>query len=341
MKEQLIKVKETFVEEIKKADSSDKLEEIRVRVSGKKGALTMLMRDMGKLTKEERPAIGKLANEVREAIENTMSDQKERIIELEYEKQFEKEKIDITLPGKLSEIGSHHPLNIVIKELSDIFIGLGFTVEEGPEIEWAEYNFDHLNIPKDHPSRDHQDTFYVDDDKVLRTQTSPIQIRTMMKSQTPPIRILAPGRVYRSDEIDATHSPVFHQAEGLVVDEKITMSDLKGTLDLFAKEMFGHGTKTKFRPHQFYFTEPSAEMDVTCFACQGKGCRVCQNTGWIEILGCGMVHPNVLEVCGIDSSKYSGFAFGMGLDRIAMIKYGISDLRLMFENDIRFLKQFR
>lgn len=341
MKEQLIKVKETFVEEIKKADSSDKLEEIRVRVSGKKGALTMLMRDMGKLTKEERPAIGKLANEVREAIENTMSDQKERIIELEYEKQFEKEKIDITLPGKLSEIGSHHPLNIVIKELSDIFIGLGFTVEEGPEIEWAEYNFDHLNIPKDHTSRDHQDTFYVDDDKVLRTQTSPIQIRTMMKSQTPPIRILAPGRVYRSDEIDATHSPVFHQAEGLVIDERITMSDLKGTLDLFAKEMFGHGTKTKFRPHQFYFTEPSAEMDVTCFACQGKGCRVCQNTGWIEILGCGMVHPNVLEVCGIDYSKYSGFAFGMGLDRIAMIKYGISDLRLMFENDIRFLKQFR
>ncbi|SHE54908.1 phenylalanine--tRNA ligase subunit alpha [Alkalibacter saccharofermentans] len=341
MKEQLMAVKETFVEEIKRADSSDKLEEIRVRVSGKKGALTLLLRDMGKLSKEERPAVGKLANEVREAIENTLADQKERIIEMEHERQFELEAIDITLPGKKPDIGSHHPLNIVIKDLSDIFIGLGFSVEEGPEIEWAEYNFDHLNIPKDHTSRDHQDTFYVDDDKVLRTQTSPIQIRTMMKSQTPPIRILAPGRVYRSDEIDATHSPVFHQAEGLVIDENITMSDLKGTLDLFAKEMFGSDTKTKFRPHQFYFTEPSAEMDVTCFICHGKGCRVCQNTGWIEILGCGMVHPNVLEVCGIDSAKYSGFAFGMGLDRIAMIKYGISDLRLMFENDIRFLKQFR
>ncbi len=341
MKEQLMAVKETFVEEIKRADSSDKLEEIRVRVSGKKGALTLLLRDMGKLSKEERPAVGKLANEVREAIENTLADQKERIIEMEHERQFELEAIDITLPGKKPDIGSHHPLNIVVKDLSDIFIGLGFSVEEGPEIEWAEYNFDHLNIPKDHTSRDHQDTFYVDDDKVLRTQTSPIQIRTMMKSQAPPIRILAPGRVYRSDEIDATHSPVFHQAEGLVIDENITMSDLKGTLDLFAKEMFGPDTKTKFRPHQFYFTEPSAEMDVTCFICHGKGCRVCQNTGWIEILGCGMVHPNVLEVCGIDSAKYSGFAFGMGLDRIAMIKYGISDLRLMFENDIRFLKQFR
>ncbi|MBF7097094.1 phenylalanine--tRNA ligase subunit alpha [Alkalibacter mobilis] len=340
MKEKLTKIREIYIEEINNATSSENLEDIRVKVLGKKGELTLVLRDMGKLSKEERPEMGKLANEVREAIEVSLAGQKEKIIEIEYEKMFENEAIDITLPGKKTPFGSHHPLNIVVERLNDIFIGLGFTVEEGPEIEWAEYNFDHLNIPKEHTSRDLQDTFYVNDEMVLRTQTSPIQVRTMMKRK-PPIRILAPGRVYRSDEIDATHSPVFHQAEGLVVDEGITMSDLKGTLDLFAKEMFGPDTKTKFRPHQFYFTEPSAEMDVTCFACNGKGCRVCQNTGWIEILGCGMVHPNVLEVCGIDPKKYSGFAFGMGLDRIAMIKYGISDLRLMFENDIRFLKQFK
>lgn len=340
MKEKLAHIRKEYGEKILQATSSDTLEDLRVKVLGKKGELTTLLRDMGNLSKEERPLIGKLANEAREEIETLLAQQKETIIELEYEQTFVKEAIDITLPGAAAPIGSRHPLNIVIEQLSDIFIGLGFTVEEGPEIEWAEYNFDYLNIPKDHTSRDLQDTFYVNEDMVLRTQTSPIQVRTMMKRK-PPIRILAPGRVYRSDEIDATHSPVFHQAEGLVVDEGITMSDLKGTLDLFAKVMFGPETKTKFRPHQFYFTEPSAEMDVTCFVCHGKGCRVCNYTGWIEILGCGMVHPNVLEACNIDSTKYSGFAFGMGLDRIAMIRYGISDLRLMFENDIRFLQQFK
>lgn len=340
MKEKLTKIKEEYGDKIAKAGSSEELEELRVQVLGKKGELKMLLRDMGKLSNEERPLIGKLANEVREEIEMRLANQKELLVEKEYEKTFVEESLDITLPGTKNEVGSTHPLNIIVEKLSDIFIGLGFTVEEGPEIEWAQYNFDYLNIPKDHSSRDLQDTFYVNEEQVLRTQTSPIQVRTMM-DRKPPIRILAPGRVYRSDEIDATHSPVFHQAEGLVVDEGITMSDLKGTLDLFAKEMFGEDTKTKFRPHQFYFTEPSAEMDVTCFACHGKGCRVCQHTGWIEILGCGMVHPNVLEICGIDSKKYSGFAFGMGLDRIAMIRYGIGDLRLMFENDIRFLQQFK
>lgn len=340
MKETLIKIQQEYRDKISKATSSDELEDLRVKILGKKGELTTLLRDMGKLSKEERPMMGKLANEVREDMETRLLQQKDRIIELEYEETFRKEAIDITLPGKKKPLGSRHPLNIVVENLSDIFIGLGFTVEEGPEIEWAQYNFDHLNIPTDHSSRDLQDTFYVKDDMVLRTQTSPIQVRTMM-DRKPPIRILAPGRVYRSDEIDATHSPVFHQAEGLVVDKGITMSDLKGTLDLFAKEMFGPETKTKFRPHQFYFTEPSAEMDVTCFVCHGKGCRVCQHTGWIEILGCGMVHPNVLRICGIDPDQYSGFAFGMGLDRIAMIKYGIGDLRLMFENDLRFLQQFK
>lgn len=340
MKEKFIQIQREYGDKIVQASSSEQLEDLRVKVLGKKGELTTLLRDMGKLSQEERPAMGKLANEVREDIERRLAQQKERIVELEYEKSFEQEKIDITLPGNKKSFGSRHPLQIVIEDLSDIFIGLGFTVEEGPEIEWAKYNFDYLNIPADHTSRDLQDTFYVNEEQVLRTQTSPIQVRTMME-QKPPIRILAPGRVYRSDEIDATHSPVFHQAEGLVVDEGITMSDLKGTLDLFAKEMFGPDTKTKFRPHQFYFTEPSAEMDVTCFVCHGKGCRVCNYTGWIEILGCGMVHPNVLKVCDIDSDKYSGFAFGMGLDRIAMIKYGIGDLRLMFENDVRFLQQFK
>lgn len=340
MKEKLMQVKREYGDKIAQASSSEQLEDVRVKVLGKKGELTTLLRDMGKLSQDERPAMGKLANEVREHIEHLLQDQKERIVEMEYERNFELEKLDITLPGTKKAFGSRHPLQIVVEDLSDIFIGLGFTVEEGPEVEWAKYNFDYLNIPTDHTSRDLQDTFYVNEEQVLRTQTSPIQVRTMM-DRKPPIRILAPGRVYRSDEIDATHSPVFHQAEGLVVDEGITMSDLKGTLDLFAKEMFGPETKTKFRPHQFYFTEPSAEMDVTCFVCHGKGCRVCNHTGWIEILGCGMVHPNVLNVCNIDPEKYSGFAFGMGLDRIAMIKYGIGDLRLMFENDLRFLQQFK
>ncbi|MFZ7131062.1 MAG: phenylalanine--tRNA ligase subunit alpha [Eubacteriales bacterium] len=340
MQEKLRVIQEGSMQDIKEITNSKQLEEFRVKVLGKKGNLTLILREMGKLSKEERPIVGKIANEVREGIETQINKQKEIIRELEYTKKFKEEALDITLPGTCQEMGGLHPLNIVIEELSDIFIGMGFTIEEGPEIEWARYNFDYLNVPEDHSARDLQDTFYVHEDIVLRTQTSPIQIRTMM-SQNVPIKVLAPGRVYRCDEIDATHSPVFHQAEGLVVDEGINMSDLKGTLDMFAKNLFGSKTKTKFRPHQFYFTEPSAEMDVTCFMCGGKGCRVCQDTGWIEILGCGMVHPNVLKGCNIDPEKYSGFAFGMGLDRITMIKYGINDLRLLFENDVRFLKQFR
>ncbi|WP_423230751.1 phenylalanine--tRNA ligase subunit alpha [Alkalibaculum bacchi] len=326
--------------DIQSVNTLKELEEIRVKYLGKKGELTNILKGMGSLSKEERPVIGKVANEVREAIEGKIEEQKLAMKSIEQNRKFDQESIDITLPSKKEELGGFHPLNRVIEELSDVFIGMGFTIEEGPEIEWSKYNFDMLNVPKDHSARDLQDTFYVADEVVLRTQTSPIQVRTML-SQKLPIKMIAPGRVYRSDEIDATHSPVFHQVEGLVIDKGITMSDLKGTLDMFAKILFGPETKTKFRPHQFYFTEPSAEMDVTCFMCGGEGCRVCSNTGWIEILGCGMVHPNVLKDCNIDPEEYSGFAFGMGLDRIAMIKYGISDLRLMFENDIRFLKQFK
>jgi phenylalanyl-tRNA synthetase alpha chain len=338
VKEKLENIQAVALGDIQSVNTLKELEEIRVKYLGKKGELTNIL--MGSLSKEERPVIGKVANEVREAIEGKIEEQKLAMKSIEQNRKFDQESIDITLPSKKEELGGFHPLNRVIEELSDVFIGMGFTIEEGPEIEWSKYNFDMLNVPKDHSARDLQDTFYVADEVVLRTQTSPIQVRTML-SQKLPIKMIAPGRVYRSDEIDATHSPVFHQVEGLVIDKGITMSDLKGTLDMFAKILFGPETKTKFRPHQFYFTEPSAEMDVTCFMCGGEGCRVCSNTGWIEILGCGMVHPNVLKDCNIDPEEYSGFAFGMGLDRIAMIKYGISDLRLMFENDIRFLKQFK
>ncbi len=340
MKEKLENIQAVALGDIQSVNTLKELEEIRVKYLGKKGELTNILKGMGSLSKEERPVIGKVANEVREAIEGKLEEQKLAMKSIEQNRKFDQESIDITLPSKKEELGGFHPLNRVIEELSDVFIGMGFTIEEGPEIEWSKYNFDMLNVPKDHSARDLQDTFYVADEVVLRTQTSPIQVRTML-SQKLPIKMIAPGRVYRSDEIDATHSPVFHQVEGLVIDKGITMSDLKGTLDMFAKILFGPETKTKFRPHQFYFTEPSAEMDVTCFMCGGEGCRVCSNTGWIEILGCGMVHPNVLKDCNIDPEEYSGFAFGMGLDRIAMIKYGISDLRLMFENDIRFLKQFK
>ncbi|RBP65393.1 phenylalanyl-tRNA synthetase alpha subunit [Alkalibaculum bacchi] len=340
MKEKLENIQAVALGDIQSVNTLKELEEIRVKYLGKKGELTNILKGMGSLSKEERPVIGKVANEVREAIEGKIEEQKLAMKSIEQNRKFDQESIDITLPSKKEELGGFHPLNRVIEELSDVFIGMGFTIEEGPEIEWSKYNFDMLNVPKDHSARDLQDTFYVADEVVLRTQTSPIQVRTML-SQKLPIKMIAPGRVYRSDEIDATHSPVFHQVEGLVIDKGITMSDLKGTLDMFAKILFGPETKTKFRPHQFYFTEPSAEMDVTCFMCGGEGCRVCSNTGWIEILGCGMVHPNVLKDCNIDPEEYSGFAFGMGLDRIAMIKYGISDLRLMFENDIRFLKQFK
>jgi len=340
MQDQLNQIKDEFFNHIQDVKDMKELDELRVRFLGKKGALTGVMKGMGKLSKEARPVVGKMANEIREEIERGLTEQKQNLEAAVMASRMEKEKIDVTLPGKQPQTGSLHPLSIVINELQDIFLGMGFSIVEGPEIEWTQYNFDYLNMPKDHSSRDLQESFYYQDDIVLRTQTSPVQVRTMMKNK-PPLRIISPGRVYRSDEIDATHSPVFHQMEGLVIDKGITMSDLKGTLDLFAKQLFGNDTKTKFRPHQFYFTEPSAEMDVTCFKCGGKGCPVCSQSGWVELLGCGMVHPNVLRACNIDPEVYSGFAFGIGLDRVVLTKYGINDLRILFENDVRFLDQFK
>ena len=340
MKDQLDQIKKKFQEEMAKVKDMKELDRVRVQFLGKRGAMTQFMKGMGKLSKEERPAIGKLANDVRQEIQNGLNSFKHEMETKALEARLTKERIDVTLPGKAPAIGGHHPLDIVTDELENIFLGMGFSIVEGPEIEWVKYNFDDLNMPLDHSSRDKQESFYYRENMVLRTQTSPVQVRTMLE-QKPPLRIISPGRVYRSDEIDATHSPVFHQMEGLVIDKGITMSDLKGTMDLFAKQLFGNKTKTKFRPHQFYFTEPSAEMDVTCFRCGGEGCSVCDDSGWVELLGCGMVHPNVLKACGIDPKVYSGFAFGLGLDRIALTKYGITDLRILFENDIRFLEQFK
>lgn len=343
MKEDLIKIQNDFLEEIKNVNSQEELEELRIKYLGKKGLMTQVMKGMRTLTKEERPVIGQQANEIRNLIDTTIKEKRELLDKEALEKQLIEETIDVTLPGKPQEVGGLHPLNKVIKDLEEIFLGMGFTIESGPDIEWTKYNFDYLNMPPEHSSRDLSESFYFSDkdgeEIVLRTQTSPVQVRALLKKGVP-IRVIVPGRVYRADEIDATHSPVFHQMEGLVVDENITMGDLKGTLELFAKKLFGDDVKTRFRPHQFYFTEPSAEMDVSCFNCGGEGCRVCGNTGWIEVLGCGMVHPNVLKHTGIDPEKYSGYAFGLGLDRIAMLKYGINDLRLLFENDLRFLKQF-
>lgn len=343
MELELKQLRDACLEELKNSEELKALDNVRIKYLGKKGALTIALKGMGKLSSEERPVMGKLANEVREEIEAAMASQKNAMEIKEIEAQLKSEVLDVSLPGKKHKAGNLHPLTNTINVLEEIFLGMGFSIAEGPEIEWAKYNFDSLNVPKEHSARDLQDTFYYQnegEDIVLRTQTSPVQVR-VMENQAPPLRIISPGRVYRFDEIDATHSPVFHQMEGLVIDKGITMTDLKGTLDLFAKKLFGEHTKTKFRPHQFYFTEPSAEMDVTCFKCGGVGCKVCSNTGWIEILGCGMVHPNVLRICGIDPDVYSGFAFGMGLDRISLTKYGITDLRLMFENDLRFLAQFK
>lgn len=339
MKEELENIKSEAVGKIKETGSSDGLEELRVKYLGKKGMLTGILRGMGKLNANERPAIGKLANDVRNDIENAIADAKKEIKLKETEKRLELEKLDITLPGKANAIGGLHPITKMLNEIEELFMGMGFSIAEGPEVELDYYNFEALNIPKNHPARDEQDTFYINDNVVMRTQTSPVQIRVMEKTK-PPIRIIAPGMVYRSDAVDATHSPIFHQIEGLVVDEGITMANLKGTLDTFARRYFGENTKTKFRPHHFQFTEPSAEMDVSCFACGGKGCRVCKGSGWIEVLGCGMVHPEVLKHGGVDPEKYSGFAFGMGLERLVMIKYGIDDIRQFYDNDIRFLKQF-
>lgn len=339
MKEQLLEILEKVKNDVESAETMNQLEQFRVKYLGKKGELTVLLRGMGKLSKEMRPIIGKMANEVRDSIENALEESKTVIKEKENKVKLESEVIDVTIAGKPNRLGRKHPLTLVLDEIKSIFIGMGYKIAEGPEIETVYHNFDALNAPKDHPSRELSDTFYINEDILLRTQTSPVQVRVMQKAK-PPIRIISPGRCFRSDEIDATHSPMFHQIEGLVIDKNITFGDLKGTLDTFAKRLFGVNTKTKFRPHYFPFTEPSGEVDVSCFKCGGKGCRMCKGNGWIEILGCGMVHPNVLRECGIDPEVYSGFAFGMGLDRITMLKYEIEDIRLLFENDMRFIQQF-
>lgn len=339
MKEKLAKLREEVLAQIETAGNLERLNEVRVGVLGKKGALTELLKGMKDVAAEDRPKVGQMVNEVRAEIEKALETEKSRLEDLALEARLKEEVLDVTLPSKKNQVGHRHPNTIALEEVERIFVGMGYEVVEGPEVEKDYYNFEALNIPKDHPARDEQDTFYINDEIVLRTQTSPVQVRTMEKGKLP-IRMIAPGRVFRSDEVDATHSPSFHQIEGLVIDKNITFSDLKGTLAEFAKELFGESTKVKFRPHHFPFTEPSAEVDVSCFKCGGKGCRFCKGSGWIEILGCGMVHPKVLRMSGIDPEEYSGFAFGMGLERIALLKYEIDDMRLLYENDARFLKQF-
>ncbi|MBQ5695280.1 MAG: phenylalanine--tRNA ligase subunit alpha [Clostridium sp.] len=339
MQEKLLAIKEAAFNEISSAENSGTLEEIRVKYLGKKGELTTILRGMGSLTPEERPVVGKLVNEAKNEVEQKLEEVGTSIKTKEKNAKLASEVIDISLPGKKNVIGKRHPLDLTLDRMKEIFISMGFSIEDGPEVELDHYNFEALNIPKDHPARSEQDTFYINDNIVLRTQTSPIQIRTM-ENQEPPIKMISPGKVYRSDAVDATHSPIFYQMEGLVIDKGVTFADLKGTLELFAKKMFGDKVVTKFRPHHFPFTEPSAEMDATCFVCEGKGCRVCKGSGWIEILGCGMVHPNVLRNCGIDPEVYSGFAFGFGVDRMVMLKYGIDDIRGLYESDMRFLNQF-
>ncbi len=339
MKEQITSIKEKSIKEISNSKDLKELNELRVKYLGKKGELTLILRGMGGLSPEERPIIGSLVNELREEIEKLIQEKEKEFKNEELLKRLENETIDVTEPSKKVVLGSLHPITKIIEEVEEIFLGMGYEIADGPEVEKAIYNFDKLNTPPDHPARDVQDTFYITDDIVLRSQTSPVQAR-VMENQKPPIKVICPGTVYRSDSVDATHSPVFHQVEGLVIDKNISMADLKGTLEMFAKKCLGENTKIRFRPHHFPFTEPSAEADVSCFVCGGKGCRVCKGEGWIELLGCGEVHPNVLRNCGIDPDVYSGFAFGFGLERIAMAKYGIEDMRLLFENDIRFLKQF-
>ena len=337
MREMLSRIKEEALAQLNTPDVD--LEQIRVKYLGKKGELTSVLRGMGSLTPEERPVIGQLANEVRACIEEMIAQKKEELDKIKLAEKLKNEKLDVTMPGKCTEAGHVHPLTKVQRDMEEIFIGMGFSIAEGPEVEYDYYNFQALNIPENHPARDTQDTFYITDNILLRSQTSPVQVRTMEKQQ-PPIRIISPGRVYRSDAVDATHSPLFHQLEGLVVDKGITMGDLKGMLEMFAKKFFGDDTKIRFRPHHFPFTEPSAEVDISCFVCGGKGCRLCKGEGWIEILGAGMVHPNVLRNCNIDPEVYSGFAFGVGIERIVMRKYNIDDMRLLYENDMRFLSQF-
>lgn len=337
--EQLNAVKVKADNELKLVGSSEQLETLRVKFLGKKGELTAILSQMGKLSAEERPVIGQIANDIRVFIENEIKTKKEALLQSEMEKRLEEEKIDITLPGKSHPVGKKHPLSIVLDEIKEAFISMGFSIENGPEVEYDYYNFEALNIPKYHPARDTQDTFYFSPEMLLRTQTSTVQIRTMEKNK-PPIKILAPGRVYRIDEIDATHSPIFTQIEGLVVDKGITMAHLKGSLSVFAKKLFGDDVKIRIRPDYFPFTEPSAEMSVSCFRCGGEGCRFCKGEGFIEIGGAGMVNPKVLQNCNIDSDVYTGFAFGMGLERLVLLRYKIDDIRLLFENDVRFLNNF-
>ncbi len=339
MKEMLESIAREAKASLELATTKQELENIRVKYLGKKGELTAVLKQMGKLTPEERPVMGQLANEVRASIEALVEATDEKIKKEELAKRLSEEKLDVTMPGKKSALGHKHPLNIVLDEVKDIFLGMGFDIATGPEVEWDYYNFEALNIPKDHPARDTQDTFYITENMLLRTQTSPVQIRVMEK-QAPPIRVISPGRVFRSDAVDATHSPLFHQIEGLVVDKGITMGDLKGTLEAFAKRLYGNDTKIRLRPHHFPFTEPSCEIDVTCFKCGGKGCPMCKGEGFIEILGAGMVHPKVLSACGVDPEVYSGYAFGVGLERLVMFRFDIDDMRLLYENDMRFLGQF-
>ena len=339
MKEQLEAIRQEAEAALQTCTDAKQLDEIRVQYLGKKGALTAILKQMGKLSAEERPVMGQLANAVRSDIESAITKQQAAIAEAALEQKLQSETLDITLPGKQKKIGGLHPLTIVENEIKEIFLGMGFSVADGPEVEYDYYNFEALNLPPDHPARDTQDTFYITDNILLRTQTSSVQVH-VMEQQKPPIRVISPGRVFRSDAIDATHSPLFHQVEGLVVDKGITMADLKGTLELLMQRLYGDDCKIRLRPHHFPFTEPSAEVDVMCYNCYGKGCRLCKGEGYIELLGAGMVHPKVLEGCGIDSNVYSGFAFGLGLERIVMRRYNIQDMRLLFENDYRFLEQF-
>ncbi len=345
MREKLEQIRAKALEQIALMESGeasaalDKLNDVRVNILGKKGELTAVLKGMKDVAPEDRPKVGQMVNDARAEIEAALEQAKKKMERALREAAMKAEVIDVTLPAKKNEMGHRHPNFIVMEEVERIFVGMGYEVVEGPEIEKDYYNFEALNIPADHPAKDEQDTFYINGDILLRTQTSPVQVRTM-EQKKPPIRMLAPGRVFRSDEVDATHSPSFHQIEGMVIDKGITFADLKGTLQEFAKELYGPETKVKFRPHHFPFTEPSAEMDVSCFKCGGKGCRFCKGEGWIEILGCGMVHPKVLRMSGIDPEEYSGFAFGMGLERISLLKYEIDDMRLLYENDVRFLKQF-
>ena len=339
MKEQLEAIRQEAEAALQTCTDAKQLDAIRVQYLGKKGALTAILKQMGKLSAEERPVMGQLANAVRSDIESAITKQQAAIAEAALEQKLQSETLDITLPGKQKKIGGLHPLTIVENEIKEIFLGMGFSVADGPEVEYDYYNFEALNLPPDHPARDTQDTFYITDNILLRTQTSSVQVH-VMEQQKPPIRVISPGRVFRSDAIDATHSPLFHQVEGLVVDKDITMADLKGTLELLMQRLYGDDCKIRLRPHHFPFTEPSAEVDVMCYNCYGKGCRLCKGEGYIELLGAGMVHPKVLEGCGIDSNVYSGFAFGLGLERIVMRRYNIQDMRLLFENDYRFLEQF-